>query len=233
MEKLLNYLSDLKTNFNAIGLKAEFETEGASFDDICLLKELSTKSGLPLSVKIGGCGDIRSLIDTQRIKANTIVAPMIESPYALQKFVESYKQVYENSSEKPNLYINIETIEAINNLNLIFESEYMRDICGIVLGRGDLAQSLDITVDNKKIEDIIQLMIAKTKNYGKKLIIGGKISPENIEHFNNTGISGIETRKIIFKPPVNKEGIIRAIEFEIKWLENKSEQTNTDRIRLP
>ena len=42
MEKLLNYLSDLKTNFNAIGIKAEFETEGASFDDICLLKELST-----------------------------------------------------------------------------------------------------------------------------------------------------------------------------------------------
>ena len=232
MEKLLNYLSDLKTNFNAIGLKAEFETEGASFDDICLLKELSTKSELPLSVKIGGCGDIRSLIDTQRIKANTIVAPMIESPYALQKFVESYKQVYGNSEQKPNLYINIETLEAINNLNLIFESEYMRDIFGIVLGRGDLAQSLDITVDNKKIEDIIQLIITRTKSYGKKLIIGGKILPENIGHFNNTGISGIETRKIIFKPPVNKEGIIRAIEFEIKWLESKHSKNNLDIIRL-
>lgn len=232
MEKLLNYLSDLKTNFNAIGLKAEFETEGASFDDICLLKELSTKSGLSLSVKIGGCGDIRSLIDTQRIKANTIVAPMIESPYALQKFVESYKQVYGNSEQKPNLYINIETICAFENIHKIFQDKCMEYIHGIVIGRGDLAESLKIDVNDNKVSDITNQLILITQKYNKKLIIGGKISPDNILNIPQQQISGIETRKVIFEPPVKKEGIIKALEFEIEWLKNKNDKNIFDKKRL-
>ncbi len=231
MKELLNYLYELKTYHNAVGIKAEFETEGLSFEDMCMLKDLSERSDLPLSIKISGCGDIRGLIDTQKIKADTIVAPMIESPYALQKFVTSFKSVYSNTTEQPKLYINIETIQAINNLDSIFESKYINDIDGIVLGRGDLAGSLDTNVNDKKIENIIQLLIDKTKKYGKNLIIGGKISPDNILNIPNSNISGIETRKIIFKPPFDREGLIKAIEFEIKWIKNKPSKNNLDGIR--
>ena len=232
MNILHDYLLDLKTNYNAIGLKAEFETEGASFDDVYKLKKISQEVGLYLSLKIGGCGDIRSLIDAKEIGADTIVAPIIESPYALQKFVTSCNSVYTNKDNFPKLYINIETIGAIENINQIFESKYMEYIYGIVLGRGDLAESLNTDVDNYEIKYITDKLISITQKYNKKLIIGGKISPNNILDIPQKQISAIETRKVIFTPPIEKEGRIKAIEFEIEWLKNKPSKNIIDENRL-
>lgn len=232
MNKLHDYLLDLKTNYNAIGLKAEFETEGASFNDVYELKKISQDIGLYLSVKIGGCGDIRSLIDSKEIGADTIVAPMIESPYALQKFVTSCNSIYTKPDKYPKLYINIETICGIENINYIFDSKYMEYIHGIVLGRGDLSESLNTDVNNDKIKNITDKLISITQKYNKKLIIGGKISPDNMLNIPQKQISAIETRKVIFAPPVKREGIIKALEFEIEWLKNKPSQNIIDENRL-
>ena len=232
MDKLRNYLSDLKTHYNAVGLKAEFETEGASFEDVYRLRKISQEIGLYLSVKIGGCGDIRSLIETKEIKADTIVAPMIESPYAMEKFVTSFYNIYKNIDFLPKLYINIETICAFENIHKIFQDKCMEYIHGIVIGRGDLAESLKIDVNDNKVSDITNQLILITQKYKKKLIIGGKISPDNILNIPQQQISGIETRKIIFEPPVKKEGIIKALEFEIEWLKNKNDKNIFDKKRL-
>ena len=102
----------------------------------------------------------------------------------------------------------------------------------IVIGRGDLAESLKIDVNDNKVSDITNQLILITQKYNKKLIIGGKISPDNILNIPQQQISGIETRKVIFEPPVKKEGIIKALEFEIEWLKNKNDKNIFDKKRL-
>ena len=104
MKKLLY---ELKNNYNAAGLKAEFESEGASYEEVEELKQLSLQSGLPLTLKIGGCGALRDMINAKKIGVNAIVAPMIESKYALNKFIQTYRTVYKEFNI--DLYINIET----------------------------------------------------------------------------------------------------------------------------
>ena len=74
------------------------------------MRQLTSLANLYMNVKIGGCEaktDIRNCIN---MGADGIVAPMIESPFALQKFIES------TSNIKTNRFINIETKNAVDNI---------------------------------------------------------------------------------------------------------------------
>ena len=87
-------LENLKENFHAIGLKAEFESEGSTYEEVLALKKLGDKNNLPIVLKIGGCGALRDIQEAKKIGVSSIVAPMIESKYALNKFVETVRKVY-------------------------------------------------------------------------------------------------------------------------------------------
>ena len=87
--KILDILTDLKKKHGVVALKAEFEAEGASFDEVLLLKQYASEVGLNLTLKIGGCEAVRDIIDAKKIGVNSIVAPMIETPYALKKFISA------------------------------------------------------------------------------------------------------------------------------------------------
>lgn len=76
-------------NFSRIkSLKGEFEAEGLSRDALASEAALAARHGLSYLVKIGGCeakSDMHFLM-LQGIRS--IVAPMIESPFAMAKYQE-------------------------------------------------------------------------------------------------------------------------------------------------
>ena len=231
MNILLNKLIDLKENHNAKGIKAEFESEGATFEEIVQLKQLASSAGLELTVKIGGCGASKDMQDTQIIGINSLVAPMIESEYALQKFVETYQEIYTNKNIR--LYINIETITGYTNLDHILSSKYFNYITGVIWGRGDMAKSMNIdNVEDKQLLEIGKNISEKVLAHNKEFIIGGKITSKSLQSLDKINFSYIETRKIIFNQNVDSDGINKAIQFEIDWINEKKTFRETDKLRL-
>lgn len=229
--RLINLLLDLKQNYGAVSLKAEFEDEGATFEEVFLLKRFALQAGLDLTVKVGGCGALNDLNQLKKIGASPIVAPMIESSYAFQKFVKNVNSVY-SGDIMPEIYINIETITGCHSFEQILstpESEYLD---GVVIGKCDMAKSMGLTCDDVNgsvIFDIVNNLLQKASGYGKKVIIGGGISPASINFLKNLqegSFHQFETRKVVFDASYAfdkkiNEGLIKAIDFEILWLKNK------------
>ena len=221
-EKISEILTELYSH-NITGIKAEFEAEGATIQETELLKKLAPQ--FPLTIKIGGCEAIKDMLDAKALGAKTIVAPMIESKYATQKFVSSADKIFDNEQ----LFINIETITGYKNLEEIISAPEISRIDGIVLGRFDLAKSMGLGTDainGSEILSIAKELSQITKSMNKKFILGGKVCPKTIDFLNELPyFTGFETRKIIFnaKSAYNNdiEGILKALEFEILWIENK------------
>lgn len=226
----MNLSENLKQNFHAVGLKAEFESEGSTYEEVLALKKLGDKNNLPIVLKIGGCGALRDIEEAKKIGVSSIVAPMIESKYALNKFIETVRKVY-SEDEKINLYINIETITGFNAIDEIINDKDFRYIKGIVLGRNDLAKSIEINnVEDNKILDIAKTISEKIKD--KEFIIGGKISEQSLSFIKKLPITKFETRKVVLDKNADIESINKAIEFEILWIKNKNIKSIEDYKRL-
>ncbi len=58
------------------------------------LKDVTSAAGLGLNIKIGGCEAIKDMLDAISLGAERIIAPMVETPYALQKFIRAAQLVY-------------------------------------------------------------------------------------------------------------------------------------------
>ena len=227
--KIEELLIDLKEHHCITSLKAEFEAEGASFDEVLLLKQYADSVGLDLTLKVGGCEAVRDLRDAKKIGANVIVAPMIESAYALKKFISAVSNIY-TDEVWPELLINIETITGINNIDEIITSEDFLKISGIVIGRTDLVGSLGLSSldsDINVIFEFSQRVSDLMKSMNKKMIIGGSISDNSLNFLKDLSyLSNLETRKVVFTPSILHnggftDGINKALRFEILWLENK------------
>ena len=235
-KKMVAALTDLKENHYVAGVKAEFEAEGTRMEEALRLKEIVTKAGLELTIKIGGCEAIKDLFEARTIGVNTIVAPMIETAYALKKYVNATKYVFPKEEwNDVKFLINIETITGFNNLNEIIQTKEFEDIDGITLGRVDMTGSMGMSredINSDVIFDIAQKIAMKTKEYNKQLAIGGGVSAYSLPFFKKlpqNSLTKYETRKVIFdaQKALQSEnadkGILKAVGFELMWLRNKRE----------
>lgn len=235
-KKMLQTLTDLKENHHVIGVKAEFEAEGTRMEEALRLKEVVTKAGLELTIKIGGCEAIKDMLDARLIGVNTIVAPMIETAYAMKKYVHATKFVFpEEERNDIRFLVNVETITGFRNFEEMAKSEDFSNVDGVVLGRVDMTGSMGLSredINNDEIFDIAQKMAAITAEHKKNLVIGGGVSAHSLPFFKRLpagALTAFETRKIIFDaqkalndPKVDK-GILKAVGFELMWLRNKRE----------
>lgn len=231
--KFFNTLQQLKTNFNAVCIKSEFEAEGASYKEVEVLKNFTDNIGLDFVLKISGCEAVRDLKDACSLNIIKIVAPMIESEYAFQKFVKSASKIIENAE----LYINIETISGVSALDDILKSEEANVLSGVVFGRSDFARSLMLSdVECAEIMDIVKKVSKTVAKNSKKFILGGGIAPISLDFIEQIPfITGVETRKVVFdRGQISAEAIQKAVEFEIDWLEYKRSfsQCTDDEARL-
>src|SRR3990167_260270 len=110
-KKMVAVLQDLKENHNVVGVKAEFEAEGTRLEEAMRLKEVVSKAGLDLTIKIGGCEAIKDMYEARVIGVSRIVAPIVETPYALKKYLAATKLVFSAEEREEVIFlVNIETI---------------------------------------------------------------------------------------------------------------------------
>lgn len=232
-KKMVDILLDLKTNHHVAGVKAEFEAEGTRIEEAMRLKEVVTRAGLDLTIKIGGCEAIKDMYEAKVIGVAKIIAPMVETAYALKKYIEATKLVFPNDEDEVKFLVNIETITGFNNLDNMLESGAAKGLHGIVLGRVDMTGSMGMTredINSAEILKIAQVIARKAQEYNLELIIGGGVSAHSLPFFKalpEGSLSRFETRKIIFdaqkalKDDNADKGILKAVGFELLWLRNK------------
>jgi 4-hydroxy-2-oxoheptanedioate aldolase len=232
---LLNQLLHLKQAYGLVAIKAEFEAEGASFNDLVRLRRLTCMAGVPLRLKIGGVEAMRDIKDALELGVDGIVAPMVESVFGLRKFLEGYRKIY--GDHRIHLAINIETKNSIDQLDAIMK-EAEGKIDGITLGRTDLSASwLDpaITPDTDFVMALIEYAGKKCLEHGLSFTVGGSISATSIERFflfpaSLQPIRSIETRKVILPRDTlltMPDALNEALRFEELWILSKKEFSDT------
>ena len=172
--------------------------------------------------------------------------------------IESLKRKYGGSLEAVKVYqndmkhelenlINLETNLSLNNLNRIIKSKPFKFLDGIVIGRSDLAGSLNLTrqeVNSKLIFNKVRNAFKKIKSTSRKKLIfkmGGSITPMSSNFINKLYLENllhkIETRNIEIKLSKhiinNLEHIIPKIfDFELEWLKFKLNMAENKKNRL-
>ena len=237
-KKMYDVLKSLRDNYGVIAVKAEFEAEGTRVDELMRLIEIVRKLNLKLGIKIGGCEAIKDLMECKQFGTDYIIAPMVETEYALKKFIEAKDKVFDEEEKKyTDFLINIETKTSKENLkkmvNVNNEYDKTHKIDGWVFGRVDYTMSCGLNRDDINDSELVTnavIDVAKeAKNNNLSLVVGGAVSVDALKilkRVKNERLDRFETRKIIFSSDALEikelsKGMLEAIHFELLWLRNK------------
>lgn len=232
--QMLDILKKLRQEYGAVSVKAEFEAEGTRTDELLRLIDLARRADLKVGLKIGGCEAIRDLIESKQIGVEYIIAPMVETPYALKKFIEAKNKVYTKEQQEYTEFLyNLETITAFESLpEMVKIAKAEGGVQGLVFGRVDFAGSLGFdrsVIDTQKVTDYVITSAEAAKSNGLDMVVGGAISIDSLDELNRinkTHLTRFETRKVIFansalSNPKMSEGLQQTVFFELLWLKNK------------
>lgn len=234
--QMRDILAEGRESYGVVSVKAEFEAEGTRIDELLRLLDIARAAGLPVTVKIGGCEAIRDLYEAKQIGVAYIVAPMVESAYALRKFIDAKNLVYsEDEREDTQFLVNIETQTAVSVADELVSVGSSRDgIQGLVFGRVDYVGSLGRSRDDINDADVTATVMSvadKCRAAQLDLVVGGGVSSDALpalRQVQDHHLTRFETRKVVFAgQSVARSGIERglrsAVHFELLWLINKRE----------
>jgi len=212
------------------GLRASFEDEGISHTQLARLKEVSASAGLPLYLKIGGCEHLTGVYDGLTIGVDEMIAPMIESKFALEKFIcMVQKEVAEDNRRNMVFGFNLETIAGVKNFDAMLSLPNLQTITLVNVGRVDLARSMELSRGDINISqelfDICEEVFSKAKKAGLKTSLGGGIDIDALPIIKKLAETGLldrfETRRLVFLADAFKHGLsimTEALKFEFLYL---------------
>lgn len=237
--EMLDLLKKLRQEFGAVSVKAEFEAEGTRKDELLRLIDLGRRVDLQVGLKIGGCEAVRDLLESKQFGVEYIIAPMVETPYALKKFIEAKNKVYSpEQQEYTDFLFNLETITTFNALDeLVNVAKHEGGVEGIVFGRVDFAGSNNLSrsdIDSDNITKYIVATAEACKKHKLDLVVGGAVCIDSLPELRKVKevhLTRFETRKVIFSADALdiatiNHGLELTVYFELLWLRNKRDYYN-------
>lgn len=221
-----------------VSVKAEFEAEGTRIDELLRLLDIARRADIKVAVKIAGCEAVRDLIECRQLGVDTIIAPMVETPYALSKYIAAWARVFPADERQDTVFLfNVETITTLHNLPEMAALAGEPGV-GMVFGRVDFAGSLGLSrtiVDQPVMLDHISKVASVARERNLELVVGGGIGTASIPVLRQVRairLDRFETRKIVFDAAVldtdrAEAGLALAVEFELLWLKNKRDHYRT------
>ena len=237
-KKMLDILSRARANHGVVAVKAEFEAEGTRVDELLRLLEIARKADVKVGLKIGGCEAIRDLIECRLYGADYIIAPMVETPYALSKYIAGKDKFYPADEQADvGFLFNVETRSTYDSIEELGSLAAQGKV-GMVFGRVDFAGSMGKDRDFVNSDELISYVCGAAevaKKHGLDLVVGGGVSPASIDALRKVRqirLDRFETRKVIFNAAVldggdTQMGMELAIDFELLWLKNKRDYYGT------
>lgn len=229
--KMVDHLTEMREQYNLIGIKTEFEGEGARMEELFRLKEITMATGVPITLKIGGGEALTDLRNARIVGANKIVAPMIETEFSAKKFMDLFERIFPTEDGHDTVpCINVETITGCEHFEKITQLDCFSKIGEVVIGRVDMTRSLGLTYADLDSDPVYQacshiFKTTKTVSPGKECVMGG-ISGfralESIKRFGEGIVDAYELRKAIFAVRNDSEetakiGLMKGLEFEMMW----------------
>lgn len=234
-KRMVDLLIDLRDNYGAVGVKAEFESEGTRLNELMRLKDVVSRSGLQLMLKIGGPEAVRDILDALIVGVSGIVAPMVESAYALKKYLLAIERfIPEDVTADLICAVNVETRQAYQNFAEMLAHPKIDLLNFVTIGRVDLSGSMGLSREQINSDEVFQIAkeicrMARRAHIGTAM--GGGISKQAIPFIgqlvSDNLLDRFETRKIIFSAPRALSdaeiSLIKANQFELLWLQNKAD----------
>lgn len=223
-------LIELKNDYGLVAVKAEFEAEGSRKDELIMLREIVDAAGLGLIIKIGGCEAVHDIDQCKLLGASGVMAPMIETPFAMSKFCGAVSKIYGQDSSIEKI-INAETITCLSNFDEILERG-KGFLTGVTVGRSDLSASMGIERKDIECDSVFEAtkeFCEKAKKAGLTTNFGGNIGVQSVPFVLKMYpyIDRFETRKVVLSknddPEFVEKAIKKALEFELLYLKFKSE----------
>lgn len=179
-----------------LALKAETESEGASWDYLRSLRSLSVQQQLPMYLKVGGVEAKTDMRLAEELQIDGVIAPMVESPFGVEKFASASRD-YMFSWRG----LTLETKTAYSQIDSILRAAAELGINGVTIGRGDLAASLGLRSqeDSSQIMDITLDICKRAKELGLFVTMGGKLNPGSITAARKhlVPLDAVETRRYV------------------------------------
>jgi hypothetical protein len=193
-----------------VALKGEFEAEGLSRETVAAETVFAARHGLPYLVKIGGCEAKSDLRFLMQIGVRRIVAPMIESPFAMSKYMD---MVPDDAFD--HLGVTIETIDEVRRIDTILDAGVK--LTEVTVGRTDLSASFaGPGVDSDETTALVKTVAMAARERGLETTMGGSVGAGTRQRLAEDDelrdlVACVETRKCVM--PVAKfleEGAISA-----------------------
>ena len=228
---MLDMLKRGRDDFGVVAIKAEFEAEGTRPDEFLRLLELTQRADLKVALKIGGCEAVSDLFATHIYGIDYVIAPMVETDYALSKFIDAKNKTHGPEKGRTEFLFNLETETTLQNLDSMLPRA-KAGVDGIVFGRVDFTLSRGLprgAVNERQITDAVLIVARACAEHDLELVVGGSVSVDAIpalREFRAVRLDRFETRKVIFDGSAAEAadieaGIANAVDFELAWLRNK------------